>query len=320
MINNFAAITVTEENTEPSPYASRATDPPIYVGSGKLNFIEAGNLVSINHAFEKSGEPTMANWQDRIDELEARGGFGTTIKSVVATNGQTYITANQRVDSSWSYSEYWMKFSSFIDLVVIKGGEKKVYQINGGTVYVSKRGLEANSSVKTYTLIDIATYKNTFYLSLFEETVQVHSSIYGDTWTTSSMRIGVRTSTDGITWSAFNPKTPDMVNGINHMKSNPMVSSSRAKVAGNTLYFYIPKSDEFAVMDSVDRGGYIGYFDNIEWYNRDGEMLLCAVRVDSEGCYGKILCGEDGLLRNEPWRKVPDWVPSMNRIDALYVA
>jgi hypothetical protein len=317
MTNNFAAVTVTEENIEPSLFSRRATDPPIYVGSGKLNFIEAGNLVSVDHAFEKIGGTTMANWQNRIAELETQDEFELTIKSVVATNGQSRVTVNHR--TRIKSLENAMRFSPFFDVTVIKGDEKKVYQMNGGTLYLGRNGVEANSSVKTYTLIDIATYKNTFYLSLFEETVQVHSSIYEDTWTEVSKRVGVRTSTDGITWSAFNPKTPAMPSGINHMKSDPMVSSSRVKVAGNTLYFYIPKSESFTVLGSTEREEHIGYFDNIEWYNRDGEMLLCAVRVDSEGCYGKILCGEDGILVNEPWRKVPDWNPSMSRIDALYI-
>jgi hypothetical protein len=60
---------------------------------------------------------------------------------------------------------------------------------------------------------------------------------------------------------------------------------------------------------------------NFNWYNDNGAIFLCAVRLTDMGCYGTKICDENGNILPTQWRKASTpWDPSKNRLDAGYVA
>jgi hypothetical protein len=286
---------------------------PIFSGSGTI--VRGGTLGLSDSIPFNFDLPNYATWEQYIaEEVSAETlGFQMPIKNFIATtNGAilalTVCNVYRAVQTGSTEMPHSLELLVVANITHIKNGVSKNYS----TVF-GRRNLSQANSFQGGFPIGLSAKDGIF--TIIEQRINNEDA-----------RLIKRNSSNGLTWGS-----PILLSPVISLNSSlgAMVAEMLWMV-GNCFsvgrYVWAALPTEGGVVDltrkreEVNEQSYLitGKFDNVEWYNRNGEMLLCAVRANSEGCYGKILCGEDGVLRDEPWRKVPNWVPSMNRLDALY--
>jgi hypothetical protein len=162
-----------------------------------------------------------------------------------------------------------------------------------------------------------------FYIVLGNFTV-VQETFRRQVW------IGLKESDDGINW-----------------QNGPEQEITRNQVIFSFLFYAIHGTDKFAFQSARTYTGNkyfigdkilgkliysnsdlsewtdhpIGRFDGLHWYNDNGTMYLCAVRIGKDGCFGTKICDAFGNMQPISWRRsATHWDRSINRLDAGYIA
>jgi hypothetical protein len=324
MTYTVAAICGTAENFVNDvmgvpPAAKTDDDSSGYVGVGKLLLGEviSGFSKKLEYSFATPSPQQYIRSFLGLSEPNLNLPFEAVIASSTAIADGKVLTVETsvKVKVDMANDGFLVEYPSYFKLV--DGSVSYEYIISGAMYPISKTGDEFNGVFRVC-------------LCIFSSGSDFFAFYVEFNGSDGSENFVLKRSTDGVNWSnVITASTEFLSFGASDLSKNMGLGShiGAACPSGFRLFIGLKAEDSnsYQALYSSSNGQMwdevvIGRYNGLHWYNDNGTMFLCAVRIGDDGCYGTKICDADGNIQPISWRKASTpWDWSKNRLDAGYL-